>query len=98
MSALGQKKADIRGSRKRCSGNIISLHLRGKEIKQKRKHERDVPTPNEVPEQTYEEAWPSDPGEPRDDLKQQLMHALLKSEQPVQNAPDVRDDQEAAER
>jgi hypothetical protein len=54
-------------------------------------------TPDEGPEQTYEKAWPSDPGKARDDLKQQLMHALLKSEQPVYDAQNLRNDQEKAE-
>ena len=53
-----------------ATGDVhISLHSCGEEIKQRREHEGDVPTPSEVPKQTYEEAWPSDPGEPRDDLK-----------------------------
>ena len=75
----------------------VSLHSCSKEIKQRRKHESDVPTQDEGPEQTYQKAWPSDPGKARDDLKQQLMHALLKSEQPVYNAQNVRNDEEKAE-
>jgi hypothetical protein len=40
-----------------------------KKIKQRRKHKSDVPTPDEIPEQPYEEVRPGDPGEARDDLK-----------------------------